>query len=83
MLPFFMNYFFKKNDCRYAEMLAAECADYWRGGRQLCEQRSLTGRRCANRRHRVPGGPDPPAPLQADGRRESADGGGAGGGSKK
>ena len=40
----------------YAEALAAECADYWRGGRQLCERRSLTGRRCANRRHRAPQG---------------------------
>ncbi len=40
---------------RYAEMLADECVDYWRGGRQLCEERSLTGRRCANRKHRLPG----------------------------
>ncbi len=38
---------------RYASALASECADYWRGGRQLCERRSLTGHRCANRRHRT------------------------------
>ena len=39
----------------YAERLARECAGYWRGGRQLCEKRSLRGNRCANRKHAAPG----------------------------
>jgi len=37
----------------YAERLAFECAEHWRGGRQMCEEVSLRGNRCLNRRHKV------------------------------
>ncbi len=40
---------------KYADQLAQDCADYWRSGRQMCEELSLTGNRCQNRRHHVPG----------------------------
>ena len=38
---------------KYADILAQECAEFWRGGRQICEEVSLTGRGCANRLHRI------------------------------
>ena len=34
-------------------MLAAECTAYWQAGRQRCEELSLTGNNCTNRRHTV------------------------------
>ena len=38
---------------KYAESLAEECTTYWKAGRQQCEELSLTGKHCGNRRHRV------------------------------
>ena len=40
---------------KFAEMLAAECTTYWQSGRQMCEELSLTGNNCTNRRHVLPG----------------------------
>ena len=41
---------------RFASRLARDCAEHWRSaGRQQCERVSLTGNRCHNRKHRVPG----------------------------
>ena len=47
---------------KFAELLAADCTTYWQSGRQMCEELSLTGNHCTNRRHLVPGqeqGQDP------------------------
>ena len=40
---------------KFAEMLAEECTNYWQSGRQMCEELSLTGNNCTNRRHVLPG----------------------------
>ena len=40
---------------KFAEVLAAECTSYWQSGRQMCEEISLTGNHCTNRRHTLPG----------------------------
>ena len=39
----------------YADRLAADCNGHWRAGRQLCEEISLTGKNCSNRKHLVHG----------------------------
>merc|ERR1719318_178944 len=40
---------------KFAEVLAAECTNYWQSGRQMCEEISLTGNHCTARRHTLPG----------------------------
>jgi len=40
---------------KFAEHLADECTRYWQSGRQMCEELSLTGNNCINRRHQIPG----------------------------
>jgi len=40
---------------KFAEVLAAECTNYWQSGRQMCEEISLTGNHCTSRRHTLPG----------------------------
>merc|ERR1719219_2814513 len=40
---------------KFAEFLAAECSGVWQSGRQMCEELSLTGNNCTNRRHTIPG----------------------------
>ena len=40
---------------KYADMLVKECNDYWQAGRQMCEELSLTGHHCSNRKHNIPG----------------------------
>lgn len=39
---------------KYAELLVEECTSYWQSGRQMCEELSLTGHHCTNRKHLVP-----------------------------
>ena len=39
---------------KYAELLVEECTAYWQAGRQMCEELSLTGHHCTNRKHLVP-----------------------------
>ena len=39
---------------KYAELLVEECNAYWQAGRQMCEELSLTGNNCNNRKHLVP-----------------------------
>ncbi len=41
------------SSAEYADLLAQECASHWKGGRQMCEEVSLTGNGCANRRHKI------------------------------
>ena len=36
---------------KYAELLVEECTAYWQAGRQMCEELSLTGHHCTNRKH--------------------------------
>ena len=36
-------------------MLATDCLTHWQGGRQRCEELSLTGNNCTHRRHTLPG----------------------------
>ena len=36
---------------KYAELLLEECTNYWMAGRQMCEELSLTGNHCINRKH--------------------------------
>ena len=43
----------------YAEKLAAECTAYWQAGRQMCEELSLTGNNCTNRKHIIHGQSQP------------------------
>ena len=38
---------------KYAEMLLEECTNYWMTNRQMCEELSLTGNHCVNRRHQI------------------------------
>ena len=40
---------------QFAEMLVAECNSYWQSGRQMCDELSLTGNYCTNRRRVLPG----------------------------
>lgn len=40
---------------RHADALAEECSAHWRAGRQQCEEVSLNGNPCSNRKHLVPG----------------------------
>merc|ERR1719422_2626785 len=40
---------------KFAEVLAAECTNYWQSGRQMCEEISLTGNHCTARRPTLPG----------------------------
>ena len=40
---------------KYAEMLVKDCNAYWHAGRQMCEELSLTGHHCSNRKHIVHG----------------------------
>jgi len=40
---------------KFAERLAAECTEVWRAGRQRCEELSLTGNLCINKKHNLPG----------------------------
>lgn len=40
---------------KFAEVLAQDCTSYWQSGRQMCEEISLTGNHCTNRRHTLPG----------------------------
>ena len=40
---------------KFAEMLVAECNSYWQSGRQMCDELSLTGNYCTNRRRVLPG----------------------------
>merc|ERR1719186_695742 len=40
---------------KFAEVLAQDCTSYWQSGRQMCEEISLTGHHCTNRRHTLPG----------------------------
>ncbi|XP_014673337.1 PREDICTED: protein smg8-like isoform X2 [Priapulus caudatus] len=39
---------------RFARQLSEECEKYWKAGRQLCEEISLTGQHCINELHRLP-----------------------------
>ena len=39
---------------KYAELLVEECTAYWQAGRQMCEELSLTGHHCTNRKHLIP-----------------------------
>ena len=36
---------------KYAELLLEECTNFWMSGRQMCEELSLTGNHCINRKH--------------------------------
>lgn len=36
---------------KYASLLLEECTNYWMAGRQMCEELSLTGSHCVNRKH--------------------------------
>ena len=36
---------------KYAEILLEECTNFWMAGRQMCEELSLTGNHCINRKH--------------------------------
>ena len=38
---------------KYAELLVEECTAYWQAGRQMCEELSLTGHHCTNRKHLI------------------------------
>lgn len=51
---------------KYAELLAEECTSYWQSGRQICEEISLTGHSCTNRKHKVSGSGGLPDMTRAD-----------------
>ena len=38
---------------KYAELLVEECTNFWMAGRQACEELSLTGNHCINRKHQT------------------------------
>ena len=38
---------------KYAELLIEECTNFWMAGRQMCEELSLTGNHCINRKHKI------------------------------
>jgi hypothetical protein len=38
---------------KYAQLLVEECTNYWMAGRQMCEELSLTGNHCVNRKHQT------------------------------
>ena len=44
---------------KYAEILIKDCNTYWQSGRQMCEELSLTGHHCSNRKHNVHGQQQP------------------------
>ena len=38
---------------KYAELLIQQCTNFWMAGRQMCEELSLTGNHCINRKHKI------------------------------
>lgn len=36
---------------KYAQLLLDKCTSFWMAGRQMCEELSLTGNHCTNRKH--------------------------------
>ncbi len=41
---------------KYAEKLVEEATTFWTSGRQMCEELSLTGNHCSNRKHKTASG---------------------------